>query len=322
MTHSIGFNGEGTARVNPEPMKPEAFLGLAVGLGLGLVEVEPRFVSPGDLEPDYRNFRMMAEAAGLGVVCSTLVVRDRAQLEADLQRAAWMGAQTMRVLISRILEGDRGSIGGKAAWEGRLAAFAGVVGEALPLADRLGLVIAVENHQDADSEDLAALCRRLGSDRFGITLDAANPLAVGEEPVAFARRLLPWIRHVHLKDYRVFPTESGYRLVRCALGEGVIDFAGLLMVLRERPEITLSIELAALNARHIRIHEESYWDGFNPRTARSLAPVLRLVAQNAQQGDWRTPWEREEDDRLAGWELDQVRRSAAYLRTLPVGVEA
>ena len=319
MTYSIGFQGAGTARANSDPMTREVFVGLARELRLGFVEVEPRFISSDDLEADYAAFGNLAGESGLGVVCSTSVVTDRRQLEADLRRASAMGAKTMRVLISRILEGDRAAIGGRAAWQDRLEAFGDVVMSALPVAEELGLTLAVENHQDADSDDLIALCERIGSNRFGIALDTANPLAVAEEPLVFARRILPWIKHVHLKDYRVFPSESGYRLIRCALGEGVIDFPSLLGLFRDRPEVTLSIEMAALQARHIRIHEESFWDGFRPRTARSLAPVLRLVAGHAESGDWRTPWELEQDDRLAEWEMDQVRRSADYIASVLAG---
>ena len=36
----------------------------------------------------------------------------------------------------------------------------------------------------------------------GVVFDTGNPFAVGEDPVAFARRAAHRIRHVHLKDYR------------------------------------------------------------------------------------------------------------------------
>ena len=39
----------------------------------------------------------------------------------------------------------------------------------------------MENHQDAASADLLALCRRFESRYLGITLDCGNPLAVMEE---------------------------------------------------------------------------------------------------------------------------------------------
>src|SRR5207237_1970735 len=96
--------------------------------------------------------------------------------------------------------------------------------EVLPVAEELGLALAVENHQDATTEDLIRLYEMSGSSpAFGITLDTGNPLSVGEEPVEAAERLAPLVRHIHLKDYTIHFAPEGYRLVRCAAGDGCID---------------------------------------------------------------------------------------------------
>src|SRR5205085_1495227 len=70
------------------------------------------------------------------------------------------------------------------------------------------------------------------SDAYGVCLDTGNPLSVGQEPVEAARRLGPLIRHVHLKDYTVHFAPEGYRLVRCAAGEGCVDFPAILEIVR------------------------------------------------------------------------------------------
>jgi sugar phosphate isomerase/epimerase len=151
-------------------------------------------------------------------------------------------------------------------------------------------------------------------------LDAVNPLAVGEDPIEFARALGSRIANVHLKDYVVYQTTSGYRLVRCALGEGVLNLAQLFEVLHEvAPTATCNIELAAINARHIRILEDDWWSGFPPRDVRAVVPALRLILRNARSPDedWRTPWERGMDtEALGAYEEQQVARSVAYLRDL------
>ncbi len=51
---------------------------------------------------------------------------------------------------------------------------------------------------------------------------------MGEDPVEAARASAPLIRHVHLKDYTIHFAPEGYRLVRCAAGDGVIDFPAIL----------------------------------------------------------------------------------------------
>jgi sugar phosphate isomerase/epimerase len=203
-------------------------------------------------------------------------------------------------------------------WRSHLAGCIQELEQALPEAERLGIAIAIENHQDADTEDLLALCRRFESRYLGITLDAANPLAVMEEPLEFARRLAPYLRHCHLKDYRIYPAPNGFRLVRCALGEGVTDFPALFRLFDEQEwPITRNIEMGALQARLIPMLERSWWDEFSARDARDILPALELVWNNLRpsEEEWRTPWEREADsEELACYEWEQFETSVRYLR--------
>ena len=46
-----------------------------------------------------------------------------------------------------------------------------------------------------------------------------------------SRASRPHVRHVHLKDYRVQFTDEGYRLVRCAIGDGAVPIAAMLDIL-------------------------------------------------------------------------------------------
>jgi hypothetical protein len=174
----------------------------------------------------------------------------------------------------------------------------------------------VENHQDLASEELLWLCESIGSQRFGITLDTGNPLATAEEPLDFARRVAPYVKNVHLKDYWIYLSEEGYRLVRCPLGQGVINFPALFGILaRVCPDITMSIELGALEARHIRVQADNYWPDYPSRSAAQLARVWHLVQANAKPpGDWRTPFERGEPvEAIIAYEEQQLAASLAYI---------
>jgi len=141
---------------------------------------------------------------------------------------------------------------------------------------------------------------------------------VMEEPVEFARRVAPYLRHCHMKDYRVFHAPNGYRLVRCALGQGVLDFPALFQLFdaQEWP-ITRNIEMGALQARQIPILERSWWDEHPDRDARDVLPALEVVWKNLQplDSEWRTPWEREASgEELLAYELEQYGSSVDYLR--------
>ena len=242
---------------------------------------------------------------------------DVATLREQLPAIARAGAKVVRATLSSILEGARAELPG--GWDAYWEEMRRRLIELRPLLEEYDLILALENHQDATSDDLIALCQA-GGERVGITFDVVNSLAVGEEPFAFARKIGGLIRNVHIKDYQIYPTESGYRLVRAAIGQGVIDWAAMLELLREvAPGTTYHIELAALYARHVRLLEDEWWNGYPPRDARELVPALRFVARHARPADepWQTPWERDApDEEVELYERGQFEHSVAHLRSI------
>jgi hypothetical protein len=154
----------------------------------------------------------------------------------------------------------------------------------------------------------------------GIVFDTANTFPVAESPLDFATAIAPHVRYLHLKDYNVQFTAEGYRLVRCATGDGAVPFAELLEVLgRHLETLPGAIEIGALEARHVRLFTPDWWKGYAPKDASALAAALLAAQRNRlpEGADYRTPWEKQEDgDSLINFELSQVRKSAANLRAL------
>ena len=67
-------------------------------------------------------------------------------------------------------------------------------------------------------------------------------------------------RHVHLKDYRVQLTDEGFRLVRCAIGDGAVPFPEMVAILAEHHEtLPAVLEPGALEARHVRLFTPDWW---------------------------------------------------------------
>jgi 3-oxoisoapionate decarboxylase len=240
---------------------------------------------------------------------------DPDKLAEAIDLGARLGASTVRTAVGGAkIGGDRRPLAGR--WQSFLHEVLLGLREATAVAERVDVNLAVENHQDLASEELLWLCESIGSERFGITLDTGNPLATAEEPLDFARRMAPYVKNVHLKDYCIYLSEEGYRLVRCPLGQGVINFPALFGILAEAcPDVTMSIELGALEARSIRVLADDYWSDYPPRTAAQLARVLRLVQANARPaGDWRTPFERDEPvEAILAYEEQQLAASLAYI---------
>lgn len=272
-----------------------------------------------DPSPDaLHELRAAAEAAGLFLhVAAGGYTPER--LRQPLEVASALGARVVRTVIGGAkIGGDRREIAH------RFPEFLGEVRRGLsavaPLARDLGVRVGIENHQDLTSDELIALVEESGSPPFGITLDTGNPLATVEHPVAFAERVLPYLVDVHLKDYAIHWSESGYRLARVPLGRGVIPFDQLFTLFERAPfRPDAVVELGAQQARHVRWLEDDFWPGYPPRPAADLVPALRFAwgRRAPDAADWRTPEERGEPaEGRAAWERAQMEASILFLEGL------
>lgn len=315
-SYRCGLVGRGTGRAVSRPLGLDDVVALAARAGLRSVEF------PLDLLPDLAAPRLSAlrerlAVSGLSPVADSDVA-DVETLRRHIAAADTVGARVLRVLVSPVLEGMRAHIPG--GWEAHLAEVVERLRAVRPLAEQRDVVLAVENHQDATSADLAAVCAAVGGAHVGVTFDVANTLVVAEDPLAALARLGPLVRNIHLSDYTAYPTSQGWRLVRCALGEGDLNLKAVFAAIeRHAPAAPCQIELVSHTARHVRLFEDEWWRGYPPRDVRDLLPVLRLFAQTlrSRDDDWRTPWERGAPEKqISFYEDQQYASSLSYLRSI------
>jgi hypothetical protein len=68
----------------------------------------------------------------------------------------------------------------------------------------------------------------------------------------------------------------------------------------------------------VRLFTPDWWKGYAPKSAEALAACLFAAQKNrlADDADYRTPWERNDDAALEDYEMTMIRRSAQNMRAL------
>jgi sugar phosphate isomerase/epimerase len=313
LTYYLGMQGAGTTRANPSPAGLDGFLALGEELGARVLEIWQGWLTPLDAG-GLAALAVRLESLGMQPVISSRL--DAADFAKCLAAAEALGADTIRLSLTSVLCGDRHLLGDK--WPELVDSVRQRLSVNARMAEEAGRRIVIENHQDFTSRELVGFCEELAP-AVGIVFDTGNAFPVAEAPLSFTETIAPHVRHVHLKDYRVQMTGEGFRLVRCAIGDGAVPLAEMLAILaRHNDDLTAVLEPGALEARHVRLFLPQWWQHYESRPATELAACLLATRRHAlpEDADYRTPWESGDDDELAEYELKMIRRSAANMRAL------
>jgi 3-oxoisoapionate decarboxylase len=110
----------------------------------------------------------------------------------------------------------------------------------LQVAERYGVYIGIEPHQSITrkTDGLLRIATLVKSDFLRVNYDTGNAFLGGEDPYAGLRAVLPLLVHVHAKDISVRQAEDEKGKVTgtpvgCACGQGVIDWARVVSILRD-----------------------------------------------------------------------------------------
>ena len=115
-----------------------------------------------------------------------------------------------------------------------------VLREAAAVAEPRGVLIGLEPHQQysRSPEGLDRIWRLVDSPAIGINFDTGNSYLCGHDPIVWLERVADRLVHLHAKDISV--AQSGAERgkvtgtpVGCACGDGVIDWARVVKILRK-----------------------------------------------------------------------------------------
>jgi len=313
LTYYLGMQGMGTPRANPNGAGLEGFIRLTEELGGKAIELWEGWLTPMS-DAELAAFKARLDGLGWERVLSSGL--HHGDVDFLLRAAPILGAKYIRLALTPILCGDRAAAGQK--WYDLVNSTRRKLEHYAPLAQTAGVTLLIENHQDFTSRELVGLCDEFGPN-VRIVFDMANTFPVAEAPLDFTRVIAPYVRHCHIKDYRVVFEPDGFRLVRCPSGDGCVPHKEMFDILaRHNDEMIACIEIGALDDRHVKLLTPEWWHGYGPKPAEDLAACLLAAQKNryAPGEDYRTPWQRNADHELVDYELGQYRKSAANLKAI------
>jgi sugar phosphate isomerase/epimerase len=150
-----------------------------------------------------------------------------------------------------------------------------------PVAARHRMRLAIENHKDWRIEQMLEMLGSIDSEYVGVCVDTGNSFALLEDPMAVVEAYAPYGFAAHLKDMAVAEYEDGFLLADAVLGEGILDLARMVKILRKaRPEIQFSLEMATRDPLKVPCLTEKYWATFEDVPGSDLARSLKYVRAN------------------------------------------
>jgi sugar phosphate isomerase/epimerase len=290
---------------------PLAFVEHCHALGAGGVQTG---IGRRDMEYVAR-LRQKLETHGLYLEGSIRLPKDRADVErftAEVRCAREAGAKVLRTVL---MTGRRyEQFGDMEDFRDAVDRAEQSVKLAEPVAAKHDVLLAIENHKDYRSDELADLCQRLSSRHVGACVDTGNSIALLEDPLAVVQTLAPWALSVHLKDMGVAEYDEGFLLAEVPLGEGFLDLPKMIALLRKsRPDIRFNLEMITRDPLRVPCLTDKYWATSPGVHGRALARALALVRKHKPAQPLPRISNRPTKEQLT-IEEDNVRKSLAYAR--------
>lgn len=115
---------------------------------------------------------------------------------------------------------------------------------AMPAYQAAGVTLALETYEQVPTQTLVDVVAAVDSPALGICLDPANCVAALEHPDDVVRRTAALVRNIHVKDFHFTRKDGwvGFTLAGCPLGEGLLDYHGMISAVRPDPSVNQIIE--------------------------------------------------------------------------------
>ncbi|MCA8997634.1 MAG: sugar phosphate isomerase/epimerase [Planctomycetaceae bacterium] len=254
---------------------PMRFLQHCVEVGAGGAQISLGILS----REEIRTIQEFCQEFGLfleGIVSPPRDFEDLNRFDREMQSAKDVGAMAVRTVVIPGRRYERfQSLEDFREAEKRAR---GMLERAAPIAERLRLPLAVENHKDQRNEERLRLFETISSEFVGACVDTGNSLALLEDPLETVRVFAPWAKSAHLKDQALLAVPDGFLLADIPLGKGCLNLREMVKTLKHhQPQLNLSLELITRDPLVVPCLQEGYWTTLPDVPAIDLARILRLA---------------------------------------------
>jgi 3-oxoisoapionate decarboxylase len=138
---------------------------------------------------------------------------------ASIERARAIGADVMRVVGSSLMFRNQ-------PHQPQLERLTRMFSDAVKIAEKSGVRLAVENHIDFNSDEMLSLITAVNSPFLGINFDTGNFVRLLDDPIKGMEKLAKHVYATHIKDLKPqkgVAADEWYFFSCTPVGDGIVD---------------------------------------------------------------------------------------------------
>jgi len=154
----------------------------------------------------------------------------------------------------------------------------------VPIADKVGIPLAMENHKDRVVDEEVEVLKKYSSANFGALVDFGNNIAMCDDPMDVVTKLAPYVKSCHMKNMGVQTYADGFLLSEVVFEDGFMDIPAMWAILKKaNPRLYPTHELITRDPLKVPVLTDKYWITWPDRSGKFLADTIRLVNANASK---------------------------------------
>jgi sugar phosphate isomerase/epimerase len=204
---------------------------------------------------------------------------DTADFEKGLRRYKEMGAPCVRTVcfVGRRYE-NFSTLQQYKDWKANALA---VLDVCVPIAEKVGIPLAMENHKDRVVDEEVEVLQKYSSQHLGALVDFGNNISMCDDPVDVINKLAPFVKSCHMKNMAVQNYTDGFLLSEVLFEDGFMDIPAMWAVLKKsNPKLLPMHELITRDPLKVPVLTDKYWATWPDRSGKYLADTIRMVNAN------------------------------------------